>query len=444
MESVSFPKNAGLFQEILQKVIQGRKEKNGKENEQEAALKESGASGVSSKIEGSLGSLQKSILDAALNRFAQVKDELLKEIEKLFSSHAEGANGASSSLEQMKLSYSETTFSAMSAQGESGSLSIASARTRSVNLSLSATLRDRNGSLSKIQLDFTLQESFISTLRSSRSALDSKGTAPSEKLKLLDPLVIDYLGNGTELKDKTFKFDLDSDGKPDQISMLKRGSGFLALDKNGDGKINNGSELFGTKSGDGFADLARYDSNGDHKIDKNDPIFSKLRIWTPDENGNGRLMGLGEAGIGTIYLNAKRNEQILRGSSGNILGIKRKSAGFERLNGTKGELHHIDLAKLGANRQKQDSALKNHNLSTYTNSTPSDIFSEQSAPQSHKNETLSSAFNEMWLNLERVLTNRAENSANLLDEAFFKRQLRAIKEELFNHDVIASARRLLR
>ena len=442
MESASLSKTSGLFQEVLQRIIQGRKEKNGKRGEQEATLEESSASGVSSKLDARAGNVQKSILDAAINRVAQVKDELLKEIEKLFNSQAKGES--SSSLQEMSLSYSEANFSAMSMSGESGSLSIASARTRSINLSLSATLRDRNGSLTKINLELTMQESFISTLRSSRSALDSKGTAPSEKLKLLDPLVIDYLGNGTELKDKTFKFDLDSDGKPDQISMLKRGSGFLALDKNGDGKINNGSELFGTKSGDGFADLARYDSNGDRKIDKNDPIFNKLRIWTPDENGNGRLIGLGEAGIGALYLDAKRSEQIMKGMNGNILGIKRKSAGFERLNGTKGELHHIDFAKLGANRQKQDSALKNHNLSTYTNSTPSDIFSEQSASQNHKNEALSSAFNEMWLNLERVLTNRAENSANFFDEAFFKRQLRAIKEELFNHDVIASARRLLR
>ena len=443
MESASLSKTSGLFQEVLQRIIQGRKEKNGKQGEQEATLEESSASGVSSKLDARAGNVQKSILDAAINRVAQVKDELLKEIEKLFNSQAKGES--SSSLQEMSLSYSEANFSAMSMSGESGSLSIASAQTRSINLSLSATLRDRNGSLTKINLELTMQESFISTLRSSRSALDSKGTAPSEKLKLLDPLVIDYLGNGTELKDKTFKFDLDSDGKPDQISMLKRGSGFLALDKNGDGKINDGSELFGTRNGDGFADLARYDSNGDRKIDKNDPIFNKLRIWTPDENGNGRLIGLGEAGIGALYLDAKRSEQIMKGMNGNILGIKRKSAGFERLNGTKGEMHHIDLAKFDENRQKHESALKNHKLSTYANSTSSGIFGEQSAPQSHnKNEALSSAFNEMWLNLERVLTNRAENSANLFDEAFFKRQLRAIKEELFNHDVIASARRLLR
>ena len=64
-----------------------------------------------------------------------------------------------------------------------------------------------------------------------------------------------------ELSDQTFYFDLDADGKEEEISVLN-GSGYLALDKNGDGVINDGSELFGTKNGDGFADLARYDEDG--------------------------------------------------------------------------------------------------------------------------------------------------------------------------------------
>ena len=62
--------------------------------------------------------------------------------------------------------------------------------------------------------------------------------------------------NVTSVSDMKFKFDIDSDGKVDEISFVGKSSGFLALDKNEDGKINDGSELFGTKSGDGFSDLA--------------------------------------------------------------------------------------------------------------------------------------------------------------------------------------------
>ena len=64
-----------------------------------------------------------------------------------------------------------------------------------------------------------------------------------------------------EVSDQTFYFDLDADGKEEEISVLN-GSGYLALDKNGDGTINDGSELFGTRNGDGFADLAQYDEDG--------------------------------------------------------------------------------------------------------------------------------------------------------------------------------------
>ena len=77
-------------------------------------------------------------------------------------------------------------------------------------------------------------------------------------------------------------FDIDADGEEESISYLQGGSGYLALDKNGDGVINDGSELFGTKSGDGFADLAEYDADGNGWIDENDPIFDKLLIWAKD------------------------------------------------------------------------------------------------------------------------------------------------------------------
>ena len=55
--------------------------------------------------------------------------------------------------------------------------------------------------------------------------------------------------------------------------MLGKGSGFLALDKDGNGKIDDGNELFGTKSSDGFGDLREYDSDGSGWIDENDEIL---------------------------------------------------------------------------------------------------------------------------------------------------------------------------
>lgn len=90
----------------------------------------------------------------------------------------------------------------------------------------------------------------------------------TEIVDLTDPLVINLDGNIAGLSDQKFMFDIDADGEEESISYLQGGSGYLALDKNGDGVINDGSELFGTKSGDGFADLAEYDADGNGWIDE--------------------------------------------------------------------------------------------------------------------------------------------------------------------------------
>ncbi|MDP3565330.1 MAG: hypothetical protein Q8R70_12665, partial [Methanoregula sp.] len=84
---------------------------------------------------------------------------------------------------------------------------------------------------------------------------------------LKDPLVINFSGAASQLTQRDFSFDIDADGSKDQIAFVAPGSGFLALDKNNDGQINDGSELFGTASGNGFRDLSAYDDDGNNWID---------------------------------------------------------------------------------------------------------------------------------------------------------------------------------
>ncbi|NLO16579.1 MAG: hypothetical protein GX118_00065, partial [Arcobacter butzleri] len=88
----------------------------------------------------------------------------------------------------------------------------------------------------------------------------------------------------------------------DKIPLLKNGSGFLALDKNNNGIIDDGSELFGPQSDRGFEELKAYDSDNNNWIDENDYIFNNLKIWQIDEAGNNQIISLAEAGIGAIYL----------------------------------------------------------------------------------------------------------------------------------------------
>lgn len=119
---------------------------------------------------------------------------------------------------------------------------------------------------------------------------------------LKDPLVLNFSGNGAQLSQRDFSFDIDSDGTLDQIAFVSPGSGFLALDKNNDGTVNDGSELFGTVSGDGFLDLSGYDLDGNNWIDENDAVYENLRIWSKTSDGEEQLVGLGKAGVGALYL----------------------------------------------------------------------------------------------------------------------------------------------
>lgn len=160
-----------------------------------------------------------------------------------------------------------------------------------------------------------------------------------------DPLVINLDGNIAELSDQKFYFDLDADGTEEYISKLENGSGYLALDKNNDGTINDGNELFGTKSGDGFSDLTIYDEDGNGWIDENDDIWNQLKIWTTDENGKDVLYTLKEAGVGALCLQRAATDFTLTDDNNNTNGAIRSTGIFLYENGGVGTMQHLDLAQ---------------------------------------------------------------------------------------------------
>ena len=166
-----------------------------------------------------------------------------------------------------------------------------------------------------------------------------------KKAYQLDPLVINLDDGATELSGQTFLFDLDCDGELDNISMLAGASGFLALDENMDGIINDGSELFGTKTGDGFSELAVFDLDGNGWIDENDPIFNRLRIWTKGADGTDKLVALGVAGVGAIYLgNVDTAFSLNEKKSNKNLGTIRSTGLYLKENGQAGTIQQVDFA----------------------------------------------------------------------------------------------------
>lgn len=158
-----------------------------------------------------------------------------------------------------------------------------------------------------------------------------------------DPLVINFNAPAASLTDTKFSFDIDNDGSTDQISSLAPGSGFLSLDLNSDGKINDGSELFGTQSGDGFSDLSLYDNDNNGWIDENDSIFDKLRIWARDEAGSNTLFALGQKGIGAIYLGSASTAFSLMGQENKENGVIQRTGIYLNENETAGTVQHVDL-----------------------------------------------------------------------------------------------------
>ncbi|MDE7360083.1 MAG: hypothetical protein K2N39_11790, partial [Lachnospiraceae bacterium] len=160
-----------------------------------------------------------------------------------------------------------------------------------------------------------------------------------------DPLVINLDTNIAQVSDQKFFFDLDCDGEEEEISSLQAGSGFLALDLNGDGQINDGSELFGTKSGDGFKDLSKYDLDGNGWIDEADPIWDKLLIWTKDETGEDKLYHLSDLGVGAIGLSRVGTQFSLNAEKTNETNAMiRKTGIFLYENGSVSTLQQLDMA----------------------------------------------------------------------------------------------------
>lgn len=146
-------------------------------------------------------------------------------------------------------------------------------------------------------IDFNMQ------LEMSREFQETSEVLTMDTVAIMtDPLVISLDSNPVSVSDQKWKFDIDGDGNLDSISMLSKGSGFLAFDRNQDGIINDGSELFGAATGNGFQELSQYDEDGNGWIDEYDSIFSKLSVWLKDDAGNDRLMSLKDANVGAIYL----------------------------------------------------------------------------------------------------------------------------------------------
>lgn len=177
----------------------------------------------------------------------------------------------------------------------------------------------------------------------SQSFYSHYGSVIQQVVNTCDPLVINLDGDVAEVSDQKFFFDLDCDGKEDEISYFGKGTGMLAIDKNNDGIINDGSELFGTHSGDGFMDLSEYDEDHNGWIDENDSAWELIKIWCKNEDGTDELYSLKDKGVGALCLQRAGADYEYINQDRKSDGRLRSSGVFLYENGEVGSLQQIDL-----------------------------------------------------------------------------------------------------
>jgi len=169
-------------------------------------------------------------------------------------------------------------------------------------------------------------------------AFSGEITVTEAEVEQSDPITLDLDGDGIELTSfqEGARFDILGNGRQQNTAFVTGGDAFLALDRNGDGVVNSGLELFGDQGGarNGFEELRRLDSNGDNRIDRADEAFDELLLFR--DNGDGRtdrgeLITLAQAGIASLSLDYLEVDQAAEG--GNRIA---QIASFRRTDGSLG------------------------------------------------------------------------------------------------------------
>ncbi|MDK9725179.1 MAG: hypothetical protein OEL88_09820 [Sterolibacteriaceae bacterium MAG5] len=158
-----------------------------------------------------------------------------------------------------------------------------------------------------------------------------------------DPLVLDFGEPGTRLNEHSVDFDLDSDGQVESMRMPAGNSAVLFHDINGNGIADNGSELFGPATGNGFGELAKLDSDGNGWIDEGDAAYDDLMLWHFSDDGQSSYESLEDAEIGALATLSAETPFTLK-EDGEAVGQVRASSVWLGEHSGAGIVRQIDVA----------------------------------------------------------------------------------------------------
>ena len=162
-----------------------------------------------------------------------------------------------------------------------------------------------------------------------------------DAIKKVDPIALNLTGGPAALSSSRSAFDIDSDGNPEQVALPAAGTYFLALDANGNGTIDNGSELFGPATGNGFTELEKLDGDGNGWLDQGDAAYASLKLWSGSDGG---LTSLADAHVGALNVGTSTATQFdLRSAANETLGQVVSSSVYLGENGTPGAMQQVDL-----------------------------------------------------------------------------------------------------
>jgi hypothetical protein len=173
-------------------------------------------------------------------------------------------------------------------------------------------------------------------------ASESRVVVSTGPARAKDPLMLNLDGGPARVMDARFRFDLNDDGTADTVPSTAGSTVLLAYDRNGNARIDSGAELFGPATGDGFAELALLDSDGNGWIDAGDSVFPLLSLWKPGDDG-GTLTSLADAGLGALQVNAIATPFSLRNANNETLGQVRASSVYLTEAGGAGVIQQVDV-----------------------------------------------------------------------------------------------------